>query len=129
MRLMNRGSESFVGRVVKETRALVNSSHHVHTKVALLESAIADELEHIGILQSQLPGATPNRQARLLKILDLRKRALAHYRCTVKALLLRDQRSLALRRLPSFLAGGPPTSTRAREAPQPGDYPFMEFSS
>lgn len=50
MRLMNRGSESFVGRVVKETRALVNSSHHVHTKVALLESAIADELEHIGIL-------------------------------------------------------------------------------
>lgn len=129
MRLLHRGERSYVARIIKETRVLVNSNHALHTKIALIESAIAEEIERIAELERQLPGSNPARHARIHKALELRKRALGHYRCTQKALLLKDQRSMSLRRLPSFIAGGPPTIERAREASSPGDYPFMEFSS
>src|SRR5262249_22992846 len=129
MRLSYFGERSYVARIIRETRVLVNSNHLLHTKVALLESAIAEETHRIEEIERQLPGPDPARQERLRRILELRRRALGHYRCTVKGLLLREQRSMAMRRLPSFLGGGSPLSDRAREAPAPGDHPFMEFSS
>ena len=129
MRLLHRAERSYVGRIIKDTRLLVNSNHAVHTKIALIESAIAEESDRIVALEYQLHGAEPALQSRLQKVIELRRRALGHYRSTVKALLLREKRSMALRRLPTFLSGGPPTREQGREAPGPGDHPFMEFSS
>ena len=119
MRLMQRHDRSYVTRVIKETRALVNSRHAIHTKIALIESAIMEEADKIQSLENLIEGAPPTRQVRLQKAIELRKRALGHYRCTVKSLLLKEQRSLGLRMLPSFLG----------ESSGQGEIQFMEFSS
>lgn len=126
MRLNYRSELSYVGRVIKETRVLVNCGHALHTKIALLESAIAEEQKRIALLETQITGASPARQARVNKMLELRRRALGHYRCTVKALLAKERRSIAFRNLP-LLLGAPATTTF--EAQTAGDPPFMEFSS
>ena len=119
MRLIQRRDRSYVTRVIKETRSLVNSRHPIHTKIALIESAIMEENDKIRSLEVLIKGAPTTRQVRLQKVIELRKRALGHYRCTVKSLLLKEQRSLALRRLPSLLG----------ESTGQGEIQFMEFSS
>lgn len=113
-------SSSYESRVVKETRSLVESHLPIHKKVALLESAIADEERHVTALQQNVPLADERRRTRLQTAIDLRRRAIAHFRMTVKSLMVQSEGPEAMSKY-GVVANGQRENT--------GDFPFMEYSS
>lgn len=91
MRALAWPDSSYESHVVNETRALVESGHPIHTKVALLEAAIADEECHVAMLEQALALADDKRRNRLQTAIDLRRRAVVHMRMTVKALIVQSE--------------------------------------
>ncbi len=89
---------SYESHVTLETRALVESTHPIHTKIALIEAAIADEAKHIGVLENQLAIADERRRERLLSVIGLRRRAVAYLRMTVKSLVVQSEGSDGMHR-------------------------------
>ena len=118
MRALTWPDSSYETHIVKETRALVESSRPIHTKVALLESAIADEERHVALLEHGYAIADERRRTRLQTAIDLRRRAIAHFRITVKSLVLQNEGAEALSKY-SCVTPGEVTA----------EIPFMEYSS
>lgn len=112
--------DSFESHVVQETRALINSHHPIHTKVALLETAIEDEERQIADLEEQMLLATEHRRARILRIIEWRRRAIGHFRVTVKSLVVQIRGSESLHTYAIRTVGQDDTG---------GGFPFMEYSS
>jgi|SRR5579871_4763763 len=121
MRSLARPDSSYESHVVQETRALVESHHPIPTKIALLEACLADEECHIAMLQQHLAIADEKRRARLQSVIDLRRRAVAHLRMTVKSLIVQHEGQDGLDRYHAVGNG--------RQEVAEGDFPFMQYSS
>ena len=111
---------SYESHVVTETRLLVESSHPIHTKVALLESAIANEERHVLVLEQGLAIADEKRRTRLQTALELRRRAIAHFRMTAKSLVVQSEGEGGLGRYHTVANGHQAAD---------GELQFMEYSS
>ncbi len=120
MRALIWPDSSYDHRVILETRALVESDLPIHSKVALLEMAIVDEESHVALLEEAFALADEKRRTRLQGVIDLRKRACAHFRMTVKSLAIQSEGAEGLQRY-SAVANG--------HAEADEGVPFMEYSS
>lgn len=132
MNHLQHAEQSFVTRLIEETRALIKSHRPVHEKIARLQFAAAEQGKRAYRLRRmrKVVAGDPTKVEKVDRLLEVRERAMAYFRATAKYLTVRSRHPKTIVQMPRFFAA--PTWTRRLEASHPRppvEYPFMEYSS
>jgi len=132
MRLVEKVERSFIAKVVDDTRALVESTKPVFTKVAMLQLQAARQghrIEGLQRLQMRM-GMDRARKSRVEELIELRAKVMGYFRATARFLVHLDRHPNTLRQPPSLYAmpyWNPASALQVQ--PEDPEYPFMEYSS
>lgn len=132
MRLLRQLELSFVSKLVKDTRQLIQGQKSVSEKVAKLNARAARHAERAEELKrlQQEANTEPGRQEKLGVIIALREKAVGYLRATARFVSDKEVHPGTIRQMPRLFAI--PTWDRKDETPkepEKQEFPFMEFSS